>query len=476
MGPCTDGGYVLAGRTRSSNGDVNGIQGQDDFWVVRLDTAGNILWQRPLGGSANDGAVEIRQTADAGFVVVGWTYSNSGQVSGNHGNADAWVVKLDNGGVIQWQKAFGGSVEDAAYSVEQTSDGGYIVAGYAYSTNGTLNGNHGGADAWVLKLDASGTLQWQKPFGGSLVDKAFSVQQTSDGGYIFAGYSNSTDGDVDGNHGDYDFWVLKMDATGNFEWQKTMGGTNEEYAYSIQQTTDGGYIIGGWSVSNSGDVTGNHANGDYWVVKLDAAANITWQRALGGSMVDKAYTVRETDDGGFVVAGSSNSTDGDITNNHGMDDYWIVKLDGSGALVWEQSYGGSNADVAWPMQSTSDGGYLVAGWSSSTNGDVSGNHGDKDFWVVKLAPDVTGIGEHAGLGNLSLFPNPTTGWVTLQLDKPHSHSDIRITDLSGRLVKTIPVDNMCNPSFQMDVANGVYFVQVQAGNGKSGMAKVVVYK
>ncbi len=473
---CTDGGYVLAGRTRSINGDVAGNQGQDDFWVVRLDTAGQMLWQKPLGGSVNDGAVAIRQTTDGGYVVAGWTFSNSGQVSGNHGNADAWVVKLDFSGVIEWQKSFGGSMEDAAYSVEQTSDGGYIIAGYALSANGTVVGNHGGSDAWVIKLDASGTLQWQKPFGGSLDDKAYSVQQTSDGGFIFAGYTNSNNGDVDGNHGDFDYWVVKMDASGNFEWQKTLGGLNEEYAYSIQQTTDGGYIVGGWSISNDGDVSGNHGNGDYWVVKLDSSSNILWQRALGGSMVDKAYTVRETADAGFVVAGSSNSTDGDDTGNHGSDDYWMAKLDAAGATVWEKSMGGTNSDIAWPMQPTSDGGYVVAGWSGSTNGDVSGNHGDRDIWVVKLASDVTEIGEQDGLGGLRLFPNPTPGRLTLQLDKPYGQFDIRVTDVTGRLVNTVPVGSGQTSTFDLGVGNGVYFVQVNASPGSTGAVRVVVDK
>lgn len=471
-----DGGYVLAGRSRSANGDVSGIQGLDDFWVVRLDNVGNILWQKSLGGTANDGAVAARQTSDGGVVVAGWTYSNNGMVSGNHGNADAWVVKLSSSGALEWQKTFGGSAEDAAYAVEQTTDGGYIVAGYTFSTDGIVSGNHGNADAWVLKLDAAGTLVWQKPFGGSNQDKAYDVLQANDGGFVMAGFSNSNDGDVDGNHGDFDYWMVKMDASGTFEWQRTLGGPNEDDAISVQQTSDGGFILGGMSFSNDGDVSGNHGNMDYWVVKLDAASNIIWQRSLGGSGQDKAYCVRETADGNFVVAGSSNSTDGDVTNNHGGDDYWLVKLNAAGAMVWEKSMGGSGSDVAWPMQPTSDGGYIVAGWSNSFDGDVTNNHGDKDIWLVKLASDAIGIAETGGLGHFTLFPNLTAGSFTLQLDGPRTNMEARLLDLAGRTVQVLPIGLASTATCSLNVANGSYFLQLQAGTARSELMKLVVVR
>jgi hypothetical protein len=175
-------------------------------------------------------------------------------------------------------------------------------------------------------------IEWQKCLGGSDIDQALSVQQTSDGGYIVGGRSNSIDGDVTGNHGDYDAWIVKLDTIGNMEWQKSLGGSDNDGASSIQQTFDGGYIVAGYSVSNDGDVTGNHGEGDCWIVKLDKRGNIEWQKFLGGSSSDNANSINQTSDGDYIVAGDSFSNNGDVTGNHdvarnqGYPDLWVIKL------------------------------------------------------------------------------------------------------------------------------------------------------
>jgi hypothetical protein len=388
-----DGGYIVAGYSISTDGDVTGNHGWDywDNWVVKLDAGGEIQWQKCLGGSAGDEARSIQQTADGGYIVAGRSWSTDGDVTGHHGRGDYWVVKLDAGSEIQWQKCLGGSDGDSAFSIQQTTDGGYIVAGYSDSSDGDVTGHHGNNDYndyWVVKLDAGGEIQWQKCLGGST---AFSIRQIADGGYIVAGYSTSTDDDVTGNHGGGDYWVVKLDADGEIQWQKCLGGSGWEEARSIQQTTDGGYIVVGGSGSSDGDVTGNHGRGDYWVVKLDAGGEIQWQKCLGGSHGDSATSIQQTADGGYIVAGGSDSTDGDVTGNHGSTDYWVVKLDGTGGIQWQKYLGGSGEDFATSIQQTADGGYIVAGGSDSTDGDVTGHHGNhhgsSDYWVVKLAPD-----------------------------------------------------------------------------------------
>ncbi|MGB3074225.1 MAG: hypothetical protein WBB36_02835, partial [Chitinophagales bacterium] len=189
---------------------------------------------------------------------------------------------------IEWQKCLGGSGYEIAKSVQQTSDGGFIVAGYTESTDGDISGNHGGSDYWVVKLDSHGVMEWQKCLGGSYYEFAHSVQQTTDKGFIVAGYSSSNDGDVSGNHGDYDYWIVKLDSTGTMEWQKCLGGSKYDAAHSIQQTSDGGFIVAGETGSTIGDVSGNHGSGDYWVVKLDGSGNIEWQKCLGGNDYDVA--------------------------------------------------------------------------------------------------------------------------------------------------------------------------------------------
>lgn len=296
---------------------------------------------------------------------------------------------------IQWQKSLGGSDDDDASSVQQTKDGGYIVAGSSQSNDGDVSGNHGGSDYWIVKLNSSGNIEWQKSLGGSSDEGAGSIQQTTDGGYIATGTSTSTDGDVTGHHFSIypqDYWVVKLDATGNLQWQKSLGGSGEDVASSVQQTTDGGYIVAGWSTSNDGDVSGNHGGEDCWIVKLANGGSIEWQESLGSSFggVDEGNSIRQTTDGGYIVAGTAGSNDGDVSGYHGgLEDYWIIKLNNTGNVQWQKCLGGSDLDISFAVQQTSDGGYVTAGYSQSNDGDASGNHGWADFWIVKLGPDIT---------------------------------------------------------------------------------------
>ena len=344
-----------------------------------------IEWQKCLGGTADDFANSIQQTSDGGFIVAGETRSNDGDVSGNHGKSDAWVVKLNSLGDILWKKCLGGTGNDYARSIQQISDGGFILTGYTNSNNGDVSGNNGYYDAWVVKLNSSGDILWQKCLGGTYDDYARSIQQTSDTGFILAGYTFSNDGDVSGNHGFSDAWVVKLNSSGDIIWQKCFGGTNEDYAYSIQQTSDSGFIVAGYTFSNDGDVSGYHGYFDYWVVKLNSSGDIEWQKCLGGTNNDYANSIQQTSDGGFIVAGYTESNDGDVSGYHGGDyDAWVVKLNSSGDILWQKCLGGTIDDRAYSIQQTSDGGFIVAGFTVSNDGDVSGNHGASDAWVVKL--------------------------------------------------------------------------------------------
>ncbi|HPU47245.1 MAG TPA: hypothetical protein PLQ91_06455 [Bacteroidales bacterium] len=379
------GGFIVAGYTSSNDGDVSGNHGGGDYWVVKLDSSGTIQWQKCLGGTDNDEAKSIQQTSDGGYIVAGETWSNDGDVSGNHGYYDYWVVKLNSSGDILWQKCLGGTNVDQAFSIQQTSDGGFIVAGGTFSNDGDVSGNHGIVDSWIVKLNSSGDIIWQKCFGGTDDDVAFSIQQTSDGGFIVAGGTFSNDGDVSGNHGIVDSWIVKLNSSGDIIWQKCFGGTDDDVATSIQQTSDGGFIVAGYTSSNDGDVSGNHGGGDYWVVKLDSSGTIQWQKCLGGTDNDEAKSIQQTSDGGYIVAGETWSNDGDVSGNHGNSDYWVVKLNSSGDIEWQKCLGGTVKDIAKTIQQTSDGGFIVAGYTNSNDGDVSGIHGDYyDFWVVKL--------------------------------------------------------------------------------------------
>jgi len=382
----SDGGYIVAMISDSNDGNVTGNHGLRDSWVVKLDTNGNMVWQKCLGGLDYDLTYSIQQTSDGSYIVVGFSGSNV-DITGKYGDTDCWIVKLDANGNIVWQKCLGGSSYDYANSIQQTSDGGYIIAGESESNDGNVTGNHGNTDYWIVKLDANGNIVWQKCFGGSGIDKPSSIQQTSDGGYIVAGESDSNDGNVTGNHGNTDCWIIKLDENGNIIWQKCLGDLGYEGAYSIRQTSDGSYIIAGNS-QPAGDIPENYRSVDYWIVKLDANGNIVWQKCLGGSSYDYANSIQQTSDGGYIIAGESESNDGNVTGNHGNTDCWIVKLDANGNIVWEKCLGGSSFEWVSAIQQTSDGGYIVAGGSDSNDGNITGNHGDSDYWVVKLASQI----------------------------------------------------------------------------------------
>ncbi len=365
---------------------------------------------------------------------------------------------------IEWQKALGGSSSDVASSIQQTADGGYIVAGYSYSNDGDVTGNHGQNDYWIVKLDGNGNTQWQKALGGSSGDEAQSIQQTADGGYIVAGLSWSNSGDVIGNHGISDYWVVKLDGNGNIQWQKALGGSGYDKATSIQQTADGGYIVVGETYSNDGDVTGYHGGGDYWVMKLDDSGNIQWQKSLGGSNLDVATSIQQTADEGYIVAGYSYSNDGDVSGNHGDGDFWVVKLAGNGNIQWQKVLGGSYLDKAYSIQQTADGEYIVAGESLSTDGDVTGNHGSLDYWVVKLADTISGTKNIDFTGNVAIYPNPTAQELTIDLTGSEfsaAGTVVTLFDIQGRKALEKEITNFISTVDVGRLEKGMYFLRVE---------------
>jgi hypothetical protein len=386
-----DGGYAATGYSNSINGDVTGNHGQWDFWMVKLNMFGLLQSQKSFGGSLDESANSIIQNGDGIYTMAGWTNSNNFDVNGNHGGTDAWVIKLNLAGNIQWQKCLGGTGNEKANCIIPTQAGGYAIAGWTNSNNnGDVAGYHGGAgrDFWVVVLDGNGFVQWQKCLGGTDDDVAYSIIQVADGSFYVAGGTTSIDGDVIGNHGGVDYWVVKLSGAGVFLSQKCFGGSGGEAALSIIQTNDGGFALNGSSHSIDGQVTGNHGGADYWFVKTDNLLGLTNEISFGGANEDEGTSVIKTVDGGYALGGYSNSNNGDVTGNHGIDDYWLVKLDGLYNLQWQKSMGGANSDWAYSALQTNDAGYALAGFAWSNDGDVVGNHNapNPDFWIVKLNP------------------------------------------------------------------------------------------
>jgi hypothetical protein len=371
-----NGGYVVAGMSSSNDGDVSGNHGFEDGWIAKLNNIGEVQWQKSFGGSSIEFFTSVVQTADGGYAMAGIHESHTYEMTGIHGNSDFWVMKVDANGMLQWQKFLGGSAFDRAESIVQTADGGFAVTGYVESTNGQVSGSHGGREMWVVKLSMSGTLEWQKPIGGSADDVGFSIIQTSDTGLVIVGSTSSNDGDLSENYIGGGGWIVKLSIAGVIEWQKTY----TRIPFSIVETLGGGYAVTG--IINH-TVSGNLVQSDYWVAKLNNNGEIEWQKSLGGTSTDDARSIVQTTDGGYLVVGSSYSSDGDVSGNQGMQDYWAVKLSNVGTIEWQKSFGGTNTDNAYSIVQA-DGGYVILGGSYSNDGDVSGNHGGSDFWVVKF--------------------------------------------------------------------------------------------
>jgi len=359
-----DGGYALAGCTNSPP-----TAGGYDFWSVKTGADGTPEWDQKCGGTGYDHAYSVVQTNDGGYAIAGYTGSFGA------GGYDFWLVRADASGNTLWNQTYGGASPDQAYSVVQTSDGGYALAGAA-SSFGTSY------DFLLVRVNAEMDLEHQMSFGRTGVVPGWSrtygdssgqesgkcVVQTADGGYALAGYTNSP-----GTAGSFDFWLVKTDASGNKLWSQMYGGTGVDIPYSLIQTADGGYALAGYTSSppTAGSI-------DSLLVKTDADGNLQWSKKHGGINDDYTYSLIQTADGGYALAGYT------FPGPLGSVDAWLVKTDKSGDKLWDQTYGGTGMDDAMSVIQTTDGGYALAGDTNSP-----GTHGDIDMWLVKTAADGT---------------------------------------------------------------------------------------
>jgi hypothetical protein len=344
----SDGGYAITGLTKSFSA------GGHDVYVVKLDATGNLQWTKTIGGPESEEGNSLIQTSDGGYAITGFTESFG------TGELDVYVVKLDANGNLQWTKTIGGKKEDMGTSLIQASDGGYAIAGYTFSFGA------GEADVYVVKLDANGNLQWTKTIGGKNVDVGSSIIQTSDGGYAIAGGTKSF------GAGKADVYVVKLDANGNLQWTRTVGGPGNEIGSSLIQTSDGGYVIAGTTASfGAGEA-------DVYLIKLDATGNLQWTKTIGGPEHDGGRSLIQTSDGGYAITGTTSSDELAAYFGPAEADIYVVKLDANGNLQWTKTIGGPEHDRGLSLIQTSDGGYALAGSTQSFGA------GEWDIYVVKL--------------------------------------------------------------------------------------------
>jgi|GEM_PF-1445399 len=429
-----DGSLGVAGYSLYFNGTAS-----YNSLVAKLNANGGIIWSKSAitGTFGNYTAESIVANSDGGYTIAGNYYN---QLDGKKGS-EMWVAKLNNSGATVWSRIYGfDSSNEYAYSISHASNGGYEVAGSSdWHGQGlsTIIGSlpyHGGTDCIILPLDNDGypigyaggpislpdagdtALSPGLFYGGTGTEVANSVIHTSDDGFVVAGYSNSNNGNLTVNHGDYDFWIFKTDYSGYLLWQKSYGGSRDDEATSVIQTKDGGYAVAGFTNSTDGNVTGIHTDPDdpgyiaydFWLLKLDAVGNLQWKKCYGGSLEDRASSVTQTADGGYAITGYTRSHDGDVSNplgdhNDPPPDAWVIKTDSTGARQWDMSLGNTNHSEINSIITTNQGNLVLAGFAEGDEGQVTESFGDYDVWVVNLKI-LTGLG---------LIPqNPVPGNIT----------------------------------------------------------------
>lgn len=482
----SDGGYIMGGYSISniSGEKTENSNGGTDIWIVKTDGSGNIMWQNTIGGSGEDFLISLKQTSDGGYILGAGSDSNiSGDKTENsRGGLDYWIIKLNSSGAIVWQKTYGGAQPEFDTYVVETTDGGYFVGGYSDSgiSGDKTEPSNGQRDYWALKLNSSGAIIWQNAIGGSLIDRPQAAFQTADNGFIIGGFSTSgISGDkTEANQGGSDYWIVKLNPDGTIAWQNTIGGNDNDAFRNMIQTADGGYLTGGYSKSNiSGEKTENsQGDYDYWVLKLDGSGNLVWQNTIGGSGIDYLRDMKQLADNTYMISGYSNSNiSGDKTeNSNGGYDYWLVKLNTSGSIISQNSIGGS-ADESGPyLLPTNDGNFMMF---SSSDSNISGdktenNRGLDDYWMFKTTPAILGVSQNTFGPALSAYPNPTNGKFTINLGESFSETSVTIFNMLGQVVSISNYKNVQTINLEINGAAGIYLANVKTLEGKQATLKV----
>ena len=447
-----DGGFILGGTSSSGNSfeKKEDCKGLTDFWVIKLDASGNEQWQRTIGGDGQDELLCAFQTKDGGYVL-------------------------------------GGSSSSSPSSITNVKTEGKMAESSTIDLYGKSEKSRGNMDYWVVKLDKQGVIEWQKTYGGRYADLLRSMEQTTDNGYILAGYSNSPlSGDkTDGNKGVGDYWIVKIDDIGAIQWQKTYGADGDDQPYVIHQTTEGGYIVGGNSNSKNAltSLGGIVANGtDFWVLKLDAEGGVIWSKTYDFGKVDILTSLVENKDhtyliGGYAKAESRQSTVGQVAkmagvgkDKEGINDYIALKIDENGEEFWNKTVGSSGEDILRKLIETRDGGYLMAGTSNSNSSmDKNSNIGGNDFWVVKLK-DKAKIEKVKA--SIEAIPNPVVTYTNVIIGYDFNDGTASVIDILGRVLQNFKISSRTVPVDISHYAEGIYIIKIQT-DVKTESVKVI---
>ncbi|MBE9480207.1 MAG: T9SS type A sorting domain-containing protein [Bacteroidetes bacterium] len=506
-----ENGYLLAIHIGTDEPGITNYHGLGDIWIVNTDSSGNIVWERCFGGSSGDVPQKIKKANDNEYYIYGYTFSTDGDVqSGNNGYSDLWVVKINGQGDLLWEQTYGCTGYDEPRDMILTPDGGFVMIDRIGIGGGDVTNFYGSGDVWMCKCDSLGNIEWEKTLGNQWLDSGVSMILNSEGNIMMIGATAHYGGIVDCNADDGygDVWLVELNLSGEILWQRCYGGSYYDLGYDIKELEDG-YIFTAGSNSNDGDVTGHHGPAgnapdgwpDIWVVNIDNQGSIIWQKSLGGTDSEYPKYLTQTAEGGILVIGTTYSNDGDVSGNHSMPggydmDIWVVKLSPEGEIEWQHCYGGwgtERLETPHTILKKGDYNYVIASSTDYKSGnddiqcDIHAN-GDRDVWVFEIEDTSTNIINTQKTDNaIKVYPNPATDYVVFKIkDKSKKIKGdnviIRISNVFGEVVTTLPIKNnqssIKNQEIVWDTRNiksGVYFYNLNL-EGFSKIGKIVISK
>ena len=356
-----------------------------------IESSTTISFLETIGGSKNDAFNVVTKTADGGYIAAGYTQSNDGDILlKTDASFDFLISKFSSENTLEWQKTYGGSEDDSASAIIQSLDRGFMVLGYAKSSDLDVSKNAGSKDFWLLKLSNTGVIMWEKSFGFSGADYGTALLETKDGGFLITGVLDVSASNGQGNakseeiqHAGGDYWAIKTDPSGNLEWSRFFGGSFTEVPLGIAETANNNFIIAGSSDSNDFNISNNKGSYDFWITKIASDGNLIWEKSFGGSEIDEARAITATNDGNFIIVGDTRSADKNVSENNGAADVWVVKISAEGDLLWEKTIGGANFDIASGVSRAQDNSFLIAGSSRSLDKGFE-NKGQNDALILKI--------------------------------------------------------------------------------------------
>ncbi|MGC4040319.1 MAG: T9SS type A sorting domain-containing protein [Flavobacterium sp.] len=498
--PTPDYGFILAGSSLSkkTGNKTEDNRGDLDYWIWKMDENGDLDWQKTLGGLGQDMLYTVLLTNDGGYLLAGSSESGQGLDKKDkcRGGSDFWIVKLNAKGGEEWQKTIGGIGQDDLSCVLRAKDGGFILAGSSASeiSGEKTSKNYGGLDYWIVKIDPKGEIVWQNSFGGKYNDELRSITAAADGGYLLGGSSNSADNGnkLQKNLGFSDYWIIKTDDKGQEEWQKVIGGKGDDQLKTVFTCSDGNYLLGGNSNSESGDDkrSTNESGTDFWVLKIDSKTKeILWQETYNIAQTDILTSMIENDDKTILIGGyaqgeiirpkvkslKSKKTTEDVKMKKGTDDYVAIKINEKGEELWRKDVGSDGEDVLRKVIETRDGGYLMAGTSKTilaasggvkATGNKSSGKGSNDFWVVKLKDKTKPKTEKSPI---EAIPNPAIDYTNVIVGYDFTKGTATLVDLAGRVLQQFSITDRTIPIDLKGLPEGIYVVNIKTDKGSDGV-------